>query len=89
MTKIQFFHQGIEYTTRHELALKYHNMSHIRLQRLLENNELVRVPYKNLHYFEKESTEAYIDAMCPIKDLPAALLAALEAGCPADAGYWA
>ena len=88
MTTMQFFFQGTEYTNRFELAHKYPNMSHNRLQRFLECPELVKVEYNKKCYFEKESTEAYIKRMCPVKQLPADLIAELEAGSIDLDEYW-
>jgi len=65
MSIIQFYHQGVEYTTRHELALKYPHLTYNRMQRLLERKDLQRVEYKNQYYFEKASTEQLIEALVP------------------------
>ena len=88
MTTMQFFFQGTEYTNRFELARKYPNLSHNRLQRFLECPEMVKVEYNKKYYFEKESTEAYIEGLCPVKQLPADLIAELEAGSIDLDEYW-
>jgi hypothetical protein len=72
MSAFQFFHQGVEMTTRHELALKYPHVKYNRLQRLLECRYLQRVEYKNHYYFEKASTEQLIEARVPAPAAPTA-----------------
>lgn len=62
-TPIQFFCQGVEYTTRHELALKYPELTHNRLQRVLEMPDLDYVQYKNQFYFCKEEIEQVIESL--------------------------
>ena len=95
MSLIQFFHQGVEYTTRHELALQYPHVSYNRMQRLLERKDVVFVQYKNTFYFEKLSIEQFIETQVPdsapltdeqVLDRAHAKLAALgEASPPAPA----
>ena len=85
MSNIQFFFHGVEYTNRNELAKKYSFMSHNRLQRILERADIVKVEYHKKYYFEKASTEAYIEGRCA----GGSILAALEAGAPADADFFA
>ena len=60
---IQFFYQGVEYTTRHELAQKYPALSHNRLQRILGLPTLRYVQYKNQFFFEKNATEQVIESL--------------------------
>ena len=88
---MQFFHDGNEYTNRFELALLFPNLSHNRLQRLLESSELVKVEYNKKYYFEKATTEVFIATRTAAPELTPAQLAALEAGAldtDEDEGYW-
>lgn len=85
MSNIQFFFQGVEYTNRYEITIKYPKMSHSRLQRMLESPHMVKVEYNKKYYFEKASTEAYIEGRCA----SVSLLDALEAGAPADTDFFA
>jgi hypothetical protein len=62
-TTIQFFYQGVEYTTRHELAQKYPELTYNRLQRILERPALTYVQYKNQFYFHKEEIERLIEGL--------------------------
>lgn len=73
MSNIQFFVQGVEYTNRNELTLKYPFLSHNRLQRMLESADIVKVEYHKKYYFEKTNTEAYIEGRCAGDTLLAAL----------------
>jgi hypothetical protein len=65
MSHIQFFHQGVEYTTRYELARQYPHVGHNRLQRLLEGKDVTFVQYKNTFFFEKASTEQFVESQAP------------------------
>jgi len=69
MSIIQFLHKGAEYTTRHELAIKYPYVSYNRMQRLLERKDMVFVRYKNQFFFEKASTEQLIESLVPAPPL--------------------
>ena len=92
MSPIQFFRDGVEYTTRYELACKYPHVGHNRLQRLLEGKDVTFIQYKNTFFFEKASTEQLVESKAPAPtpltdeqrlDRAFAKLAALGEGAPA------
>ena len=66
---IRFYHDGVEMTTRHELAIKYPGLAHTTMQRLLQRDGLVRVDYKHQHYYEKASVEQFIETHAPARAL--------------------
>ena len=58
-----FLLDHLKYTTRHELAQKYPELSHNRLQRILENPDLTYVQYKHQFYFPKDAIEQVIESL--------------------------
>lgn len=58
---LQFIYEGEEYTTRYRLEQKY-NITHKKLQVLLQRSELTILKDLNKFYFLKSEVEGLVEA---------------------------